>query len=264
MLKKLFKYDFRWINRVMPIYYVVLVLVGIAIRIVEYLLNKESSLLLVIADKVLVSVFIGCSVSTMVTCIMRVWGRFVNNLYKDESYLTHTLPVTSNQLFASKVFAGISSLLMSALVIAICVALVSVSKDTIDALKIMWDSLVDMYNNLFAICFVVGIVLLVALEIIYMMMAGILGITVGHRSNNSKALISIVVGIGSYCLLSSVSFVIVYIVSKYIDYNIIGNGFPTTNYIKTMGIASLVIYLVYDLLYYFLARKILSKGVNVE
>ena len=264
MLSKLFKYDFRWINKIMPVYYIILVLISITTKIIEYLLNKDPSLLLVIVDKVLVGMFIGCSVSIMITCTMRVWHRFVNNLYKDESYLTHTLPVTSNQLFNSKVLAGIVSLLISALVIVVCIAFVYVSKDSIEQIKIMWNSLVDVYNNVFAVLFIIGMILLIALEIIYILMAGILGITIGHRFNNYKILKSIIVGIGSYSLLSVMSLVIVSIISKIIDYDIIGNGFPTMNYMKVMGIAGLLIYLVYDLAYYLVSKKVLRMGVNVE
>ena len=40
MLGKLFKYDFKWINRFMPVYYVLLILVSIVTKIVEYILNN--------------------------------------------------------------------------------------------------------------------------------------------------------------------------------------------------------------------------------
>ena len=264
MLGKLFKYDFKWINRVMPIYYILLIIISIATKIVEYLLNNDGSLLLVIVDKILVAMFIGCSVSIMITCIMRIWVRFINNIYKDESYLTHTLPVTRNQIFNSKILAGILSLLISASVIVFCVVFVYISNDTIDSIKMMWDSLVATYNNFSAVLIVVGIILLITLEIIYMMMAGIFGITIGHCFNNFKILKSVIIGIGSYSLLSFMSLIVVVIISNFIDFDIIGNGFPTINYIRTTGIASLTIYLVFNIVYYFIAKKVFNMGVNVD
>lgn len=261
MLNKLIKYDFKWINKVMYVYFILLGLISVAIKIVE---NMDQSLLLVIVDKILVSMFIGCTISTVITCIMRVWARFINNIYKDESYLTHTLPVTKSQIFNSKIIAGSISLLMSALVIAACIAIVFINKDTIESLKVMYQSLVDVYNGVFAVGMIIGFFILIALEIIYFMMAGILGIVIGHRSNNFKMIKSIVVGIGSYGFLSTMSFIIIYIISTHTEYDIIGNGFPTINYIKVLGILSLVIYLVYDVGYYLIAKRILNKGVNVE
>ena len=261
MLKKLFKYDYKWINRVMPIYYILLVFISIALKIVE---SVDQNLFLVIVDKILVSLFIGCSVSTMITCVMRVWVRLVNNAYKDESYLTHTLPVTKNQIFNSKILSGICSLLVSAFVIVICLAFVYLNSSTIENLKIMYQSLVDAYNSVFAVLFIIGIILLISLEIIYIMMAGILGIVIGHRSNNFKMLKSIIIAIGSYGLLSVMSFIIIYFISTFTDYDIIGNGFPTMNYIGTMGVAGISIYLIYNIIYYLLAKKVFNKGVNVE
>ena len=261
MLSKLFKYDFKWITKITYAYFVVLALVSIALKIVE---SVEQSFLLVIVDKALVSMFIGCSVSIMITCGMRIWARIIRNVYGDESYLTHTLPVTKNQIFNAKVLAGIASLLMSALFIVICLAFVYLNKSTIEHIKVMYDSLVAVYNSSFAVLFIVGMVLLIALEIIYIMMAGILGLVIGHRSNNYKILKSVVAGIASYSLLSVLSFVIVYIISSVTKYDIIGNGFPSMNYIAVMGATMLIIYTVYNIAYYLIAKKLLNKGVNVD
>ena len=40
--------------------------------------------------------------SILINTMMRSWVRFRDSLYKDESYLTHTLPVTKNELYNSK------------------------------------------------------------------------------------------------------------------------------------------------------------------
>lgn len=261
MLSKLFKYDFKWMTKVTYIYALILVVISIALKIVE---SVDQTFLLVILDKILVSMFISCVVSILLTCSIRIWVRFINNFYKDESYLTHTLPVTKNELFNSKILAGICSLLLSVLVIVICLAFVYLNKSTIEELKMMWDSLVATYNSAFAVLFVVGLVVLIILEIIYIMMAGVLGITIGHRSNNFKMVKSIAVGLISYGLLSAMSLGVIGIVSKIIDYDIIGNGFPSMNYLIGVGSAGLAVYLIYNIVYYLIAKKVFNKGVNVD
>ena len=261
MLGKLFKYDFKWMSKVTYVYVLILIVISIALKIVE---SVDQTFLLVILDKILVSMFISCIVSILLTSSIRIWVRFINNFYKDESYLTHTLPVTKNELFNSKVLAGICSLLLSALVIVACLAFVYLNKSTIEELKMMWDSLVAAYNSVFAVLFVIGLVLLIILEIIYIMMAGILGITIGHRSNNFKMVKSIAVGLISYGLLSAMSLGVIAIVSKIIDYDIIGNGFPSMNYLIGVGSAGLAVYLIYNIVYYLIAKKVFNKGVNVE
>jgi len=261
MLSKLFKYDFKWMTKVTYIYALILIVISIALKIVE---SVDQTFLLVILDKILVSMFISCIVSILLTSSIRIWVRFINNFYKDESYLTHTLPVTKNELFNSKVLAGICSLLLSALVIVACLAFIYLNKSSIESLKMMWDSLVAAYNSVFAVLFVVGLVLLIILEIIYIMMAGVLGITIGHRSNNFKMVKSIAVGLISYGLLSAMSLGVIAIVSKIIDYDIIGNGFPSMNYLIGVGSAGLVVYVIYDIVYYLIAKKVFNKGVNVD
>lgn len=104
MLGKLFKYDFKWMSKVTYVYVLILIVISIALKIVE---SVDQTFLLVILDKILVSMFISCIVSILLTSSIRIWARFINNFYKDESYLTHTLPVTKNELFNSKVLAGI-------------------------------------------------------------------------------------------------------------------------------------------------------------
>ena len=261
MLSKLFKYDFKWMTKVTYIYVLILIVISIALKIVE---SVDQTFLLVILDKILVSMFISCIVSILLTTSLRIWVRFINNFYKDESYLTHTLPVTKNELFNSKVLAGICSLLLSALVIVACFAFVYLNKTNIDSLKMMWDSLVAAYNSVFAVLFVIGLVLLIILEIIYIMMAGILGITIGHRSNNFKIVKSIAVGLISYGLLSAMSLGVIAIVSKLINYDIIGKGFPSMNYLIGVGSAGLAVYLIYNIVYYLIAKKVFNKGVNVD
>ena len=128
----------------------------------------------------------------------------------------------------------------------------------------MYESLVDVYNAGFAVLFIVGMILLIILEIIYFMMTGIFGIIVGHRFNNHKIIKSIIVGIVSYGVLSVVSLIILGILSQTANFEIVASGFPDIKTIKTMGITSISIYLVYDLIYYFAAKALLNKGVNVE
>ena len=49
---------------------------------------------------------LGCMISmifnVLINTMMRSWVRFRDSLYKDEAYLTHTLPVTKNELYNSK------------------------------------------------------------------------------------------------------------------------------------------------------------------
>ena len=247
MLAKLLKYDLKWIlNKVMWIYYVIVIIVAIAIKIVE---NVHQTLFLVIVDKILVGVFISCCISVLITCFMRIWARFIQNLYKDESYLTHTLPVTKNELFNAKVIASIISVIISILVIVVCVAFVY---------------LVQAYNGVIAAIFVVGLILIILLEMINAMMCGIFGIIVGHRENDYKIVKSILIGLVSYIILATFTVVVLNFISTNLLDEVVNDGFPSINTLKVMGFTALGLYIAYILGFYFISKKLLNKGVNIE
>ncbi len=261
MLGKLIKYDFNWINKILYVYYIILFIIAIVLKIVE---SFDQTLFLLIVDKIVSGMYIACAISIIITNVMRVWSRFISNVYKDESYLTHTLPVTKNQIFNSKIISSILSLGLSSLVIIVCSLIVYLNSTTIDMIKMMYQSLMDVYGSLNALLFITGFVLIVILEVIYFMLAGVFGIVVGYRSNNNKLLKSIIVGIASYMFFSTITLVVVGSLSKFAKFDIVAEGFPTLSTLRVMMISSVVVYIFWDLLYYFVSKYLLNKGVNVE
>ena len=261
MISKLMKYDFKWINKILLVYYLVLFILTIIVKAVE---SVEQSFLLLILDKIVSGLYISCICGLAITCLMRIWDRFSRKFYKDESYLTHTLPVTKNQLFNAIVLTGIISLIIATIVIIASILFTYISKDTIDSIKIMFQSLFDMYGKTTGIFFIISFVLIIFLETIYFMMSGIFGIVIGYRSNNYKLLKSIIVGLTSYGVLSTVSVVIIWIISKIANFEIASQTLPEPRYAKVLLITSILIYLVYNLMLYFISKYILNKGVNVD
>ena len=69
-------------------------------------------------------------VSIFINNVIRIWGRCINNIYKDESYLTHTLPVEKKTIFLSKVLTTIITMFTSFLVIIISLAIACLTKET--------------------------------------------------------------------------------------------------------------------------------------
>ena len=47
--------------------------------------------------------------SIVINNLMRLWVRFKNNFYGDESYLTHTLPIDKKTLYLSKTFLSVQT-----------------------------------------------------------------------------------------------------------------------------------------------------------
>ena len=99
MLVKLLKYDLKYMIKNMFIFYVLSLFFAITSRI---LLNIEQSVIINIIGKISLGCMISMLFNILINTMIRSWVRFRDSLYKDESYLTHTLPVTKNDLYNSK------------------------------------------------------------------------------------------------------------------------------------------------------------------
>ena len=98
MLKKLIKYDLQNTFKVVTVFYILSIFFAITTRI---LFNMNQSVIISIIGQISVGCMFSMIASTLINTMMRSWVRFRNSLYKDESYLTHTLPVTKNELYIS-------------------------------------------------------------------------------------------------------------------------------------------------------------------
>ena len=99
MLMKLLKYDLKYMIKNMAIFYILSIFFAITTRI---LFNMDQSVIINIIGQISVGCMFSMIASTLINTMMRSWVRFRNSLYKDESYLTHTLPVTKSELYNSK------------------------------------------------------------------------------------------------------------------------------------------------------------------
>jgi hypothetical protein len=262
MLKKLLKYDLEWCYKPLLVFYILAIFFSIVVRIVE---SFEQSLILLIIDKICCGVLIAMMISILINCFMRNWARFVRNVYKDESYLTHTLPVSKNKIYLSKVLTAIITILTSLIVIIICLAISCLNKDTWLILKQSFEQSAVYFNSsVFSLVFVM--IITIFFEILFMMMCGILGIIIGHKSNNLKIVKSILIGFVIYMILSSISLAALFVIGLFNAdiMSVFNNIEVSSNALKGMMLVAILVYAIYNLGIYFWGNKLLNKGVNVD
>lgn len=262
MLKKILKYDLEWCYKPLLVFYILAIFFSIIVRIVE---SFEQSLIVLIIDKICCGVVIAMIVNILINCFMRNWARFVRNIYKDESYLTHTLPVSKNKIYLSKILTAIITLLTSFIVIIVCLAIATLNKDTWIILKeSLEQSAIYFDSSVFSLIFVM--IITIFFEFLFMMMSGILGIIIGHRSNNLKIVKSIVIGFVIYMILSSMSLGALFVAGLLNSdiMSIFNNIEVTSNALKSMMLVGILVYAIYNLGIYFIGNKLLNKGVDVD
>lgn len=246
------------------IYYYI---IGICISIVTRILGcyQES-----FVGNLIYQIFRGIAISSwaslIINCFIHVWLDFCHNFYKDESYLTHTLPVTKSKLFCAKMLSAIYTVLLSLVIIIGCVSIVFLNAEAWEGLKHYYQGLENIYGNTRALFLVIIGLLIIFLEAIYMMQAGVFGIIVGHRSNNHRILKSFIIGVFSYLFLSGFTLAILYIIAQGNStmMQIYEQRIPDQEAIEGLLYSCLCIYLGYNIIYYIASKQLFKKGVNVD
>lgn len=263
MLGKLLKYDLKWIYRPLVVFYVLSLFFTILTKVFQQI---ENSLIFFVIEKVCSGIVISMLINILINNFMRVWSRFIKNMYKDESYLTHTLPVNKSTVYTSKVLSAIITMITSVIVILICLAICYLNSENIEFLKNSIEATAVYFNSSVS-SFLITIAVTLFFELLFAVFAGILGIILGHKSNNMKMLKSILLGFVSYMVPSALTLVGIFVIGLFNSevMNLFNNlaGY-STEAIKIVLFGGIVMYATYITVYYFLGKKLLQKGVNID
>lgn len=263
MLGKLLKYDLKWIYKAVVVFYILAFLFSVIGRGLN---SIENSLVFKTVGQISMAFAVGMMISSLINCLMRSWARFVRNVYKDESYLTHTLPVKKNTIYVSKVLAAIICIFTTVLVIITCLAICYYSQANIDNLKSVLEITASTYNTtVLNLIFIIST--LIFIEIVFVLLIGYVGIIIGHQFNNGKMVKSIATAIVLYMLTQLLSLAGIYILGIFNTQ--VMNLINTTDMISIDSIKNILyfaigIYIIYIVIYYLVAKRQLERGVNVE
>ena len=263
MLGKLLKYDLKWVYKLIVIFYILAFIFAILTRV---FFSIENSLLFNVIGKIVNGIMIAMLINSLINGLMRSWVRFVQNVYKDESYLTHTLPVEKKDIYISKVLTAVICSFTTVIVILLCLFISYYSQENMEVLKTFLKFTAESYDIT-----VIGLILIISvvifLEILFIILIGYVGIIIGHKSNKNKMAKTVIYGILLYLFTSSLTLLIIYIIGLF-NPNVM-NVINTTDIvnpdaIKNIMIAGIAIYVVYNIIYYLIGRIQLNKGVNVD
>ena len=263
MLKKLLKYDLKYMIKNMTIFYALAIFFAILSRI---LLTNHSVIINIVAQ-----VSAGCMysmiASTLINTIMRSWVRFRDSLYKDESYLTHTLPVTKNELYNSKFIQTLIFFFIGFIVILLSLFITYYSKG-------LWETITNYIRtittglNMSTAFFIIIAIVIIFLEIFNAIQCGFLGIILGHKKNNGKLAYSILFGFILYLVAQSLVLATVFIYGLF-DSSVMALFKTATISIdvgafKELAILSSIMYIIIIFIMSIICKKELNKGVNIE
>ena len=264
MLKKLMKYDLKWGLKVILIYLSLSLLCAILGRLTNFLPN---TIIFNIIGGILKGASISLSVTGLVNGIIKSWVRVIQNMYKDESYLTHTLPIKTETIYLSKILSSVITIVISTVVVFLSIIISYITKDNakalIDSLKLITSSMgVNTTLVIILLC------LLLLVEVVFVLFCGFYGVIYGYSFNNKKGAKTFLFGLISYGVASNISLVVMLFSSIFSKelYDMIFNAKAEINYntFIYMIVGCIVLYLIYIYLLYYLSNNKLKKGVNID
>jgi len=264
MLAKLLKYDLKYMIKNMCVFYILSIFFAITTRV---FFNIEQSVIIKILGQISVGCMFAMLVNTLINTMMRSWIRFRDSLYKDESYLTHTLPVTKNELYNSKFIQTLLFFFISFIIILISLFIAYYSKENWQALS-KFVKTITTGLNMSTLFFITMAIILIFLEVFNAIQCGFLGIILGHKMNNGKSGYSVLYGFIAYLLVQSLILGLVFIYGlfdstvmelfKTATVNISVEAF------KILAIISSLFYIIIIFIMSLLCKRELNKGINVE
>ncbi len=259
MLGKLLKYELKNTFKFLSIFYVLAITFSLLTRL---FLNIGNSTVTLVIGEIFRGAAISMMFSILINNLMRFWVRFRQNLYGDEGYLTHTLPIEKKTLYLSKFITALTTLFTSMLVIALSAVITFYTKELFEYLKILIEGF-DISPALI----VLAIFLILFLQFSNILQTGITGIILGHRSNNAKIGFSVLFGFAGYVATQALILLSVFITALFNDKIMdmfISNAMPDMVTLKTVVIICIILYCLVIAALCTINIMFLKKGVDID
>lgn len=266
MLIKLLKYDLKWTLKNIYIFLGLGLFFGIVGRILELAFD---SLFFEIVIGICKGAGLSLILSALVNGIIRPWVRLTVNLYKDEAYLSNTLPIERDVHYLSKVLNAIICVLISMIVLIINLFIMYYSKETLEWLKSTLNMLSTTLDTS-VIRFVLLVAGVVLAEVLFIIFCGYFGIIFGHSHNYNKGFYSFLYGFIAYIVCTLVTFVLLMVGTLFSDglHDLIFAGHLLSTFdfslLKGVMIFALIIYFVYVGVLYIVSNWKFKKGINID
>ncbi len=269
MLKKLFVHEWKDCWRLVGLMNLIvlgLTVIGVVVMQSDTWSFASENAVIRLTMILYVMAYIASVAALSLVTVFFFYNRFYKNLYTDQGYLMHTLPVTQHELIWSKTFVALIWQVISGLVMVISIFSFFYSMlDPADK-KSFWS---DMGEGLSEIPRNPGVIMVIILGILIAVVSmfmnifmGYAAISIGQLFKKQKLLGAIGIYIGLYMLLqmvSSYSMVFVNFIS--IDTYSYNKMMQT---ILTLLVVVLLVEAAATTAFYFISAHIMKNQLNLE
>ena len=263
MLRKLLKYDLKFTFKSVWIFYALSIFFAILTRIFAEI---NQTTLIIVLTGIARGACMSMMFSSVINNIFACWRRVHSNLYKDEAYLTHTLPVSREKRYTSYLLNAIITIFASMIIAVVSVAIMFYSKENLDIIHVILDGVVTVYDSS-VVELLILFFLLICSQIIYIVKAGYTGLILGHRAENKKMGKSVLWGFTVYGLAQWIMLGAIFAVglsNKEIMSVLTENKGVTATAFKIILYSVGGGYVLFSTILTLVNEKLLKQGVNVE
>lgn len=271
MLKKLFVHEWRESWRLVGI--MNLIVIGLTL-IGTFFLNNETwnaadkNEFVAMTVVIYMMFFIASIAALSMVVTFYFYIRFYRNLYTDQGYLMHTLPVTPHHLIWSKTFVATIWMIISVFVMIGSVFGLVFAAMPASVRSEFWLEIKDAFVMMDFDGRVVAIIILYILAVIVGQLSnvfmGYASISIGQTFKKQKILGAIGVYIGIYMLIQTITSYLIMFITIFVDPYAIESNVDEINF---MIVFLLIMILASSLLsagFYFLTHHIMRNKLNLE
>lgn len=261
MIARLLKYDLKKITKIL-IYMWVITLAFAGLTAIFKIWDNIAII------NIISLVLAGCAyagiVNVLVNTFVHILRNVISNFYKDESYLTHTLPVSKKQLLISKYIASLIVVVISVLVGVLSLFLALYSPENMDIFKAFLNGTIagfDMKASTF-ILLIAGVLLT---QTTMLTSLSFFAVIKGNSYNDKRLLKGLIWFFVSY-LAQAIVMLIVAIITFAISGNLsdLFAETPTQFVLISTLIIALIMNVINSVSFFILSKVSFEKGVNVD
>ena len=275
MLKKLLKYDWKSVSLLLLILHGILLVytligrLGIAFGLSGAGDTMVSSVTTMygIAAGLYIFVYVLFIFAIVVATYVYLAIRFQKNLFSDEGYLTHTLPVSPTKLIWSKMLVAWAWIAIDLVCVIVSVFLLVLFKETSGSIGDLFHEFIAIFtggygtqNQIFMIILLLS---MIAQLFGFYTTLELFSMCLGSLFKTHKILGAIVTFFGINTIFSLISTILMFVVPAWSPVTYETNGL-TGSQQNGLFLCYLALYLVCSVIFFLGSRYILSKKLNLE
>ena len=272
MLGKLIRYDFKALSRYLILIHIMLLITAALGRFLfigklvdnPNSLSDSGAIIMTIAIMLYVILFMTAVFGTLLVIAIH----FYKNLYSDEGYLTHMLPVSRTPLLISKTVSGSVWMMIDMILVILSVLVLVIYKPMIREFAVHKDEALREMGFPDSVGYgkiIMAFIVLFVISAIANVVTIYVSITIGQLFSNHRVLGSIVSYFGISTIISIISSVIgaAYSVSAVMKAETAGDAYVYQFFLKTM-IFVIILQVVTTVAFYIITQLLMQKKLNLS